>query len=284
MNDKTRNLLIRTASGTILLGIVLLATLTNSIAIYSLFALGITVGALLEFYALCRKAGYSPNRILGVAIAVLIVAWSICSVMAQSHTIGESYVIIAAIVILAVMVFVSELWRKDERPMASVSTTLAGVIYTAAPVAAMTFFGGMDIEWNGELILAYMLIVWANDVFAYLFGITLGRHKMCPSISPKKSWEGFVGGIVMACVVSVLNGMFWLKGMPIGFMAVLGIVVALSGVAGDLVESQFKRSVGVKDSGAIMPGHGGVLDRFDALFLSAPMAVACAILYNLFFM
>ena len=79
---------------------------------------------------------------------------------------------------------------------------------TAAPVAAMTFFGGMDVEWNGELILAYMLIVWANDVFAYLFGITLGRHKMCPSISPKKSWEGFVGGIVMVCVVSVLNGMF----------------------------------------------------------------------------
>ena len=277
MNDKTKNLLIRTASGTVLFGVVLLATLTN-IQIYALFALGITFGSLWEFYGMCRKAGYTPNRVFGLAIAVLVVLIGLLASHSlpylPSSTLPYTILIAAAVVFLSVMVFVSQLWRGGQTPIANISTTFAGVTYIAVPMAAMTLIGlvNYDGEWNGQYILAYMIIVWANDVFAYLFGMTFGRHKMCPSISPKKSWEGFVGGVVSACVVSATIGALWLNISPV-LMGVWGVVIALSGVAGDLIESMFKRSLGIKDSGSIMPGHGGFLDRFDALFLSAPMAL-----------
>ena len=276
MNDKTKNLLIRTASGTVLFGVVLLATLTN-IQFYALFALGITFGSLWEFYDMCGKAGYAPNRVFGLAIAVLVVLIGLLASHSlpylPSSTLPYTILIAAAVVFLSVMVFVSQLWRGSQNPIANISTTFAGVTYIALPVVAMTLLGLTNSsEWNGQYILAYMIIVWANDVFAYLFGMTFGRHKMCPSISPKKSWEGFVGGVVSACVVSATIGALWLNISPV-LMGVWGVVIALSGVAGDLIESMFKRSLGIKDSGSIMPGHGGFLDRFDALFLSAPMAL-----------
>lgn len=281
MNDKTKNLLIRTASAAVLLAVVLLATLTN-VTLYTLFAVAITVGALLEFYAMCRKAGYTPNRVFGVSIAVLIVLVGV--VFSTERIAGYdsiSLALLMCVVFLTVMVFVAQLWRRDENPIASISTTLAGVIYTAMPVTAMTMLGNAAGEWDGKMILLYLIFVWCNDVFAYLFGITLGRHKMCPSISPKKSWEGFVGGVLSTCVVAVVVSLVWLNGVAAVYMGVLGLVVALSGVAGDLIESMFKRSVGVKDSGNLMPGHGGLLDRFDALFLSAPMAVVTIITLNI---
>ncbi len=283
MNDKTKNLLIRTASAAVLFAVVLLATLTN-IQIYALFALGITIGSLWEFYDMCSKAGYAPNRVFGLAIAVLVVLIGLLASHSlpylPSSTLPYTILIVAAVVFLSVMVFVSQLWRGGQNPIANISTTFAGVTYIALPVVAMTLLGFMnESEWNGANILAYMIIVWANDVFAYLFGMTFGRHKMCPSISPKKSWEGFVGGVVSACLVSAAIGALWLNIPPV-LMGFWGMVIALSGVAGDLVESMFKRSLGLKDSGNIMPGHGGFLDRFDALFLSAPMALVTIIIWN----
>ena len=280
MNDKTKNLLIRTASGTVLFGVVLLATLTN-IQIYALFALGITFGSLWEFYGMCSKAGYAPNRVFGMALATLVVAASLLNV--DSWGMSTIMLLASVGVILSVMVFVSQLWRGGQTPIANISTTFAGVTYIAVPMAAMTLIGlvNYDGEWNGKMILAYMIIVWANDVFAYLFGMTFGRHKMCPSISPKKSWEGFVGGVVSAGVVGAAIGAIFVGGSAVWMMGVWGVVIALSGVAGDLIESMFKRSVGIKDSGSIMPGHGGFLDRFDALFLSAPMALVSVIIWNL---
>jgi phosphatidate cytidylyltransferase len=119
-------------------------------------------------------------------------------------------------------------------------------------------------------MLAYLSIIWANDVFAYLVGVAFGRHRMAERISPKKSWEGFVGGIIGAVAVAV-GASFLLGGNPCVWGG-LAVIVAVTGVAGDFVESLFKRSVGVKDSGAVIPGHGGVLDRFDALFISVPYA------------
>ena len=280
MNDKTKNLLIRTASGLVLFGVVLLATLTN-IHFYALFALGITFGSLWEFYGMCGKAGYTPNRVFGMALAALVVAASLLNVDSW----GMSTIMLLASVgaILSVMVFVSQLWRGGKTPIANISTTFAGVTYIAVPMAAMTLIGlvNYDGEWSGKMILAYMIIVWANDVFAYLFGMTFGRHKMCPSISPKKSWEGFVGGVVSAGAVGAAIGAIFIGGSAVWMMGIWGVVIALSGVAGDLIESMFKRSVGLKDSGNIMPGHGGFLDRFDALFLSAPMALVSVIIWNL---
>jgi phosphatidate cytidylyltransferase len=125
--------------------------------------------------------------------------------------------------------------------------------------------------WDARIAPAFIAVVWVNDIFAYLVGITLGKHKMAPRISPHKSWEGFAGGIVGATVISALIGRFWAGG-EVWLWAAFGLLVAFAAVGGDLVESLLKRSAEVKDSGRILPGHGGMLDRFDATLGAVPVA------------
>lgn len=132
-------------------------------------------------------------------------------------------------------------------------------------------------DW--DYLIALLTIVWANDVGAYLVGVSIGRHKMAPRISPKKSWEGFFGGLVWAVGVALCWQHFYFSEVSgIGFTTasllswgVTGLVCGLAAVGGDLLESYFKRKIGVKDSGKIIPGHGGMLDRFDALLLALPI-------------
>ena len=134
-------------------------------------------------------------------------------------------------------------------------------------------------EWNALYFLFYLFLVWGNDVFAYLAGVTMGRHKMCERLSPKKSWEGFAGGVLGSLAVGAL-GAYVLNESYVVWIG-LALVVSLSSVVGDLVESMFKRDAGVKDSGSIMPGHGGILDRFDAFILSAPFAFIYLLIVNI---
>ena len=146
-----------------------------------------------------------------------------------------------------------------------------GIFYVAYPMSLMLFIPGLITgEWTAEAFLFYLFIVWGNDVFAYLTGVTIGKHKMAPRISPKKSWEGFVGGIVGAMAMGAIGS--YVVGGPLGMWLGLSFVVAITSVFGDLVESMFKREAGIKDSGNIIPGHGGILDRFDALLISSPFA------------
>ena len=134
-------------------------------------------------------------------------------------------------------------------------------------------------EWKALYFLFYLFLVWGNDVFAYLAGVTMGRHKMCERLSPKKSWEGFAGGVLGSLAVGALAASILEESYCV-WMG-LALVVSLSSVVGDLVESMFKRDAGVKDSGSIMPGHGGILDRFDAFILSAPFAFIYMLIVNI---
>ena len=147
-------------------------------------------------------------------------------------------------------------------------------------MAAVLFIPQMLVgKWSAWAMLAFISIIWINDVFAYLVGVTLGKHRLCERISPKKSWEGFFGGLIGAVGAAVLLGYIFEGNLVI--WGGLGLVTALAGVAGDLVESLFKREAGVKDSGRMMPGHGGFLDRFDALYLAAPFALFYLIVTSL---
>jgi phosphatidate cytidylyltransferase len=119
--------------------------------------------------------------------------------------------------------------------------------------------------------LAVFFFIWAADTLAYVAGRALGKHKLAPSISPKKTWEGFIGGIVGAVLVGVALKYTWLGYLAWPHVIVLALIGGIVGPLGDLAESGFKRSVGVKDSGNVLPGHGGLLDRFDALILTAPL-------------
>lgn len=274
-NKKLKDLLVRTVSGLVLLLVVVGALLWSKWSVGALFTV-IMVGGLVEFYRLCRKGGVEPMYSVGIAtsIAIFIVAFTIFQQWGTPATDMVGRIVLGAVLYTMLMVpaaFVCELWRKSPTPIANIATTLMGTVYVALPMAMLLFVPQLLVgKWSGLAMLAFIGIIWVNDIFAYLVGITLGKHRLCERISPKKSWEGFVGGLMGAVGAAVLFG--HLFGGNLLVWGGLGLVTALTGVAGDLVESLIKREVDVKDSGAIMPGHGGFLDRFDALFLSVPFA------------
>ena len=283
MGDKLKNFLVRTASGAVLLGIVL-AAIFSGVWGYGALLLAVTIIGVWEFYGLARAKGSEPQRCMGMLMSLaLFFAGFISSLYIYGETddqeaLGLGVFLLLIFAMLLVITFVIEVFRNRQTPMYNIATTIMGAVYVALPMAILTILpSGLNaIIYRGEMwipwvFLFYLFLVWGNDVFAYLVGVTMGKHRMCERLSPKKSWEGFAGGIlgsaaVGAIAASVLGGSY---GVWIG----LAIVVALSSVVGDLIESMFKRDAGVKDSGAIMPGHGGILDRFDALIISAPFAL-----------
>lgn len=276
-NKKLKDLAVRTASGAVMLLIFVGAVLWSRWSALALFAV-IMIGGLLEFYKLCRAKGYKPNVVLGIITSVFMFACM--SVSFVTENIGDASAIILFLifsVVLIPLVFVCEMWRKSETPIANVATTFMGVLYVALPMSMLLLLPAMLVRPGAAsnwALLAFMSIIWANDVFAYLVGVSIGKHRLCERLSPKKSWEGFIGGLLGAISLAIVFG-YLFEGTTAAMVrwGGLGLITAVTGVAGDLIESMMKREVGVKDSGKIMPGHGGFLDRFDALFISVPFVV-----------
>ena len=281
---KLTNLLVRTISALLYGGVFLGAIVWSKWSLGAVFAL-IVVAAAVEFYNLCRKSGSNPMTTMGVALSLALfgLAFTIFNVWGAEVTELTGRVVFGLALYIMLMlpcVFVCELWRKSETPIANIATTFMGVIYVALPMSLLLFIPQLLVgEWSAKALLAYLFIIWGNDIFAYLVGITLGKHRMCERISPKKSWEGFVGGLVGAIAIAVGAGYLFEGNLYV--WGGLGLIVALTGVAGDLVESLLKRSAEVKDSGCVMPGHGGALDRFDALLLSVPFAFVYLLIVGL---
>ena len=268
MSDKLKNFIIRTLSGIVMVATLIGATLFSKLT-FVLLLLAITLGGEWEFYRLAKKAGTSPQRFVGLLAGTMMI---VAAAAALHEILAITAVLMVAFMILIPMPLIFELYRKSATPMANVGITYAGVIYVALPMALLTFFPMMlgNGEWKPWSVILYIFIIWANDVFAYLFGITLGKHRLFERISPKKSWEGFFGGLLGAMAMGFVaakvldaNVTLWIG---------LALIAAITGVFGDLVESLLKRSVDVKDSGSFIPGHGGWLDRFDALIFSVPFA------------
>lgn len=271
---KMKNLMVRTLSGLVLVAVFVGAVLGSQWSFGALLLL-ILVGGQTEFYKLARETGLSPQRWMGLAVGVLLFALNFIVFRQFSRSVtdeagGAVLYLLLYIGLLLPTLFVCELFRRSATPLANLGATLLGVLYVAVPLSLLLYVPVLagDGVWRPETVLCYIFIIWANDVFAYLVGMTFGRHRLCERLSPKKSWEGFFGGLAGAVATGLaaayaLDANYWVWGG-------LAHVASLSGVAGDLVESMFKREAGVKDSGQVIPGHGGVLDRFDALLLSAP--------------
>ena len=269
-----KNLMVRTLSGLVLVAVFVGAVLGSQWSFGALLLL-ILVGGQTEFYKLARETGLSPQRWMGLAVGVLLFALNFIVFRQFSRSVtdeagGAVLYLLLYIGLLLPTLFVCELFRRSATPLAHLGATLLGVLYVAVPLSLLLYVPVLagDGVWRPETVLCYIFIIWANDVFAYLVGMTFGRHRLCERLSPKKSWEGFFGGLAGAVATGLaaayaLDANYWVWGG-------LALVASLSGVAGDLVESMFKREAGVKDSGQVIPGHGGVLDRFDALLLSAP--------------
>lgn len=272
MNDKMKNLVIRSLSGAVL-GVVVLGAILWSQWSFGALLLVLSLAGMHEFYALCERRGEAPQRVLGLLSGALLFALNFAFVSDDirilgpaSHAFGSG---MAFLLLLMPLLFVCELYRKRENPAANIAVTLLGVVYVALPFSLLLYLPILSTDaWTPWVVVAYVAIIWANDVCAYLVGMTVGRHKLFERLSPKKSWEGFFGGLVGAVGAGLAAG--HLLGASLAAWAGLALVASVVAVAGDLAESMFKRAAGVKDSGSLIPGHGGVLDRFDAMLLSAP--------------
>lgn len=273
MNPKIKDILIRAASGVVMLAVMLTAMLWSTWSFGTLL-LAITAGVTWEHLRLSEHCGAQPQKLMAMAIALLVVTpFTLLFDSEYAITEGVTLMFVTMFVVMVAMLLVLfvELFRERETPIQNVGATILPSLQVALPIAMLALLPAIGYGYNAWRVVAFFSIIWANDIFAFLVGITLGRHRLCERISPKKSWEGFIGGIVAAMGAALLAA--HLLGEDMAIWAGLGILTALAAVAGDLIESMFKRAAGVKDSGAIMPGHGGWFDRFDAVLMAAPVAV-----------
>lgn len=264
-----KTLYIRTLSGAGLLIVVLGAVLWSPYSMLALLLL-LTVGSMNEFYRIARLRQASPLRVYPILIGAGIVITSFFVATGAASPRVFTWILPAVFAL-----FIVGLYDKSSTHVENIVWGIGGIVYIAIPMALLTAMpvNGVygTIIYTPSILLSILFIVWANDVGAYLTGVAFGRRKLFERISPNKSWEGFFGGVACAILVGGICG--YLSAPSPNSMLVwagAGAVIAISGVFGDLVESMLKRSVGIKDSGNIIPGHGGFLDRFDALILAAP--------------
>lgn len=213
-----------------------------------------------EFFRIARMGGRMPNEIFGLTAAILFPL--------AAYARGVSGL---AVILLFFLVAIAAWYVATPRAnIADVAVTAFGPIYTSFAFSAIVLIRVSDAGLHGALLtFGVMLSLWANDAVAYLIGSRIGAHKLAPRISPNKSWEGFWAGLAVSVAVWVLLALGGVAGMSVGLAAAIGLVVGVVGVVGDLFESRIKRGVGVKDSGNLMPGHGGLLDRSDSLLFGS---------------
>lgn len=232
-------------------------------------------GGLYEYYRLVRSTGANPSVITGILAGAA--TYIIATLVSSGLITGKFFLLL---VLFPAMIIISELYRKQEKPFDSLAHTFFAVLYVAVPFAMMPFSAflrtGLNsilpskVQFSPGIIIGFFLLVWANDTGAYLTGVTLGRHKLMARISPGKTWEGFIGGMIMASAAGWLfSGFLGVTGRV--QWVIIAFIISVFGTYGDLAESMLKRSTGVKDSGSILPGHGGFLDRFDSTIFSFPL-------------
>jgi phosphatidate cytidylyltransferase len=253
----------RVLSGVVLLAVVgSLAWLAPPQALVVLAAI-VAVAAFFELAALANGLGARVPRVPG-AIVTAAMTWAVAWPGAPLEP-----VLVASIVVAAAVAISSG--RPDRGQVAGAATMLAAPIYLALPLGGLA-----GLRWTDgrEAAVLLVLVIVASDTFQYYTGRTFGRHPLAPVISPKKTIEGAIGGFLGATLVMVLLGASWLPALPLNARVALGLTLAGLGIVGDLLESALKRAADVKDSSHLIPGHGGVLDRIDALLLAAPVYIA----------
>ena len=284
MTEKQSNLVTRTITGVLFVAIMVCGFLRPE-AIIFLFAL-ITGMAIWEYCGLVNDIeGVSVNRFIstvaGVYFFIAVAAWR--------SGIVTNFVIFVPYLLTVIYLFASELYLKNENPVHDWAYTMLSQMFIALPLSMINILA-FDVQSDGfvhyDMMIPLMLFVflWVNDSGAYCSGSLFGRHKLFPRISPGKTWEGSIGGGILVLVVAVVVGYLLGDGhtLSIPMWMGLGLVVVVFGTLGDLVESLFKRTLGIKDSGNILPGHGGILDRFDSSLMAIPAAVVYIYTLQLF--
>ncbi len=262
-----KDIYIRTLTGLVFLIVVIGSIILDPFAFLIVFSIFNVIG-LAEFYKLVNvktvKQFPVDYYVFGTLIYLLI------------GLSGLGYIDIRNIAIIFVIFFVQiaiELFRRDKPDWKNITSKITGYIYISLPFGLMNsfYFTGAIPEPGYGILIGLFVLIWTSDIFAYLTGSMFGKHKLFERISPKKTWEGSIGGLLFATIASYILSIF-IDQFSFTEWLILTIIIVISGTIGDLVESLLKRNAGVKDSGTIFPGHGGVLDRFDAVIFATPMA------------
>ncbi len=235
---------------------------------YFLLFFGLTLLGTAEFYKLVQVQGIMPHRGAGITLGAVFYV-SVFLVVKEIMPLEILFLSVP----LFFMVFILELYRKQPHPFTNIAFTLMGAGYIAGPFGMLHTLGYLQDDYSWQPILGLMLLIWASDTGAYIFGKNFGKHKLFERISPGKTWEGWIGGTLLAVAVGYVLSLFFTDLETYQWVGV-AIIVAVFGVLGDLTESLLKRSLGVKDSGTLLPGHGGILDRFDSLLMAIPFVIA----------
>ncbi|ANQ50078.1 phosphatidate cytidylyltransferase [Flammeovirga yaeyamensis] len=235
---------------------------------FALF-LVISIATILEFYKLLRLEEHLPLRTYGTSLGILIYCLTF---FIELDIISMKWMYLVFVGFTSA--YLIKLYNKaDKQPFKNLAYTFLGVMYCSVPFALIHTYVFFDTQYHYEILIGAMLILWANDSGAYFSGKTFGRRKLFERISPKKTWEGSIGGAALAVTVSLVFSHFYTS-LEAWRWVTIAIIIVVTGTYGDLVESLFKRSMSIKDSGTTLPGHGGFLDRFDGLLLSAPFIAA----------
>lgn len=278
MTDKQKNLITRTITGVLFVAIMVAGFLSAHYMVV-LFAT-ITGMTIWEYTGLVSQIEHvSINRFISTVAGV----YFFVALAGQRLGFVEGFSVFVPYILTIIYLFIAELYLKNENPIMNWAYTMLGQMYIALPISMINVLA-FQRDANGQITidmllpLSIFIFLWTNDTGAYCSGSLFGKHKLFPRISPAKSWEGSIGGGILVVIVAAFIGYSTTNESGVNMLTIpqwigLGIVVAVFGTWGDLVESLFKRTLGVKDSGNILPGHGGMLDRFDSSLMAIPAAV-----------
>ena len=246
-------------------GIVLIvgAVFHSEWSYFGLFLI-ICIATQLEFYKLTGLDGMLPLKSAGCFAGALLYC---ISFLVERGTLDPKYYLL--IFPVAASIFFIKLYKKsDKKPFTNIAYTLCGIFYVAVPFALLNIIAFSRGAYSFQIVIGVLSLFWASDTGAYFAGVRFGKTQLFARVSPKKSWEGSIGGAVTALAAALIFSVFYQDLLSWQWIVVGGIIV-ITGTYGDLVESLFKRSIDIKDSGRGLPGHGGFLDRFDGLLLSS---------------
>ena len=260
-------------------GVIMLAALLTNKYVFGVVMLGSLIVMMHEFLHMTCGKNYWFSQILSILAGATLFALTF---LYKGFNVLGRFVILAFIPVFILMI--NSLYVKDKSRFDKFSNLYTALMYIAVPWSLLNFaVFDCDGEFNGIMLLCFFAIIWGTDVGAYLFGITLGQRygkKLFPSISPKKSWIGFWGGMFTAVLVAVILHYTGIFSFDLLHCVIMAILLCITGVYGDLIESQWKRHYEVKDSGNIIPGHGGLLDRFDSALIAIPIGIIYLVMIN----
>ncbi len=263
-----KELFIRIAVAVIGIPLLLFILIKGGVYFY-LFSVIVTLIGQWEMYRMLENKNGKPNFWPGILTGQIILAFIFIG--------SQTYLLVLGLLILLYIIG-AEMFRNDGSALLNVSSTLLGIVYP-------TFFWGMLLylrlyfghlypsggNLGGPFVIVLFVTIWICDTFAYFFGMKFGKHRLFERVSPKKSWEGAVAGLFGALLVYFVVYFWQIIPITLPVALISGLIVGIFGQFGDLVESWFKRDAGIKDSSDLLPGHGGILDRFDSILFSAPL-------------